>query len=188
MDVSASAAWLDFKYANYSNGQCNTAQQTDSLQANGSTADCYQDLSGEPADYAPEWSASVGVSHRQPVSPGILLASSVDINYSDEYYLAADLDPASLQDTHTKVNARIAMLSESGWQVAVSAKNLLDEETRSTGEDIPFGNGNFYANAICRQLPAACPIAIDQLLDKQGAFYGVTERSRSYSIDLRYQF
>lgn len=125
------------------------------------------------------------------------LASNLDLNYRDEFFLAADLDPATLQKSSVKLNARIALLSESHWQAALLIQNITDEDTLSYGEDLSFGNGNFYGDVICNELQVQlnldCTSAPGNSIpaaaaDYNGSYVGILDRPRSYSLSVRYRF
>ena len=80
---------------------------------------------------------------------------STDIMYSDEFHTAADLDEVQIQDSFTKVNARIELGDSAGvWSVALLGKNLTDETTITWGNDVPLGNFGFSGSY---QLIVAAP-------------------------------
>ena len=65
----------------------------------------------------------------QPLSESLLLIGAADVNYTDDYYSALDLDANTRHDSYTKVNARIALESlDNGWSLALIGKNLTDED------------------------------------------------------------
>lgn len=80
-----------------------------------------QDYSGNNFVYAPEWTASAGLTKRW--DSGWML--SADVNYQDESYG----DPANTQvlDSRTVVNAQLAY-EFNNFSVSLFARNLLDEE------------------------------------------------------------
>lgn len=164
--LTGNMAYLDFEFDDYANAQCTTAQNAQELVDTGSTDACAQDLTGDTANYAPEWAASISLQHTAELPANLELVSSLDINYRDEEYLAADLDSATKQDAITRLNMRIALIDVDRWELALIGKNLTDEESLSTSEDVPFGNGNFYG-----------------IPDYQGSFYGVVDRPRSFAVE-----
>jgi iron complex outermembrane receptor protein len=184
--LTGAVAWLDNTYDEFSDSPCNVPQLAQNAQSNidaGLTGDarfqgCTSDLAGKTLSRSPKWAASVSANYTLSLSKDYDLVTSVDANYKDDHYLAADLDPSTLQDSYTKFNARIALVSTDGkWTAALLAKNLTDEGTLSSAGDLPFGHGNtstFY----------------DQTgqLDNKGAFTGIVQRPRSYSLDVRYNF
>lgn len=202
LEVKASIAWTHYVYDDYKNGQCTVSNQADELlsvsasntdpnRKMGDITKCAQDLTGKDAMLSPDKIASLSLTHFQPVSTSLMLVSTLDANYTDEYFLSADLDPATLQNNYTKWNARISLIDDSGWQIALMVKNITNEDTLSSSEDIPFGNGNAYGSTICAAPTtpkATCSSARSQLADREGSFYGVTDSPRRYILEARYQF
>jgi len=164
--LRGNAAYLDFEYDEYPNGQCTVAQNADQLVSTGSIVGCEQDLKGETTNYAPEWAASVGLQHTAYLPANLQLLSTLDANYRDSTYLSADLDPALKEKANTIINLRVALTDGDSWEVAVIGQNLTDQHVLSTGEDVPFGNGNFYG-----------------VPDYQGSFYGAINRPRSWAVE-----
>lgn len=173
-----SLAYLDFEYDAYPNGQC-TVSQVNSL-ANGTGGPCFyntdnlpvRDLTGETTNYSPEWSASLSAQHTATISDSLELTSTIDVNYRDEYFLSSDLDENLLVDATTTINARVSvMTTDESWEIALIGKNLTDEETVSTGEDVPFSSTlSIY------------PTAVD------GGYYKYVNRPRSFALEGKYRF
>jgi outer membrane receptor protein involved in Fe transport len=87
----------------------------------------------------------------------------VDVNYTDKFYSALDLDPNTQHDDATIINARLALTNtDDSWMLALMAKNLTDETTYIWKSDVPVTNSNSY--------------------------YGVPERPRSITLQARYSF
>lgn len=85
------------------------------------------------------------------------------MNYTDDFYSALDLDPATLHDSYTKYNARVALAAaDDTWSLALIGKNLTDERTNVWNNDVPLTASNSY--------------------------FGVPERPRSIAIQARYRF
>ncbi len=137
--VGGAVGYLDAEYDDYENGPC-------SVTENAATGATTCDLSGKDLMLAPEWSGSAYVDYSRPVADSLELRVYVDITYSDETYMAADLDPFVLQDSYTKLNARLAIGSADGqWELAVVGKNLTDEETYGGSADVPLVKGGYVA-------------------------------------------
>jgi iron complex outermembrane receptor protein len=144
LTVGASMAWLDSYFTSFINGPCN-AEQTDAAYRAGNP-DCRQDLSGEGTDYAPEVSASLTSQYVQPIGSTMELRLQLDLNYSDEYFYTQDRDESDLQEAYYKINGRVSLLHfDQGWEVALIAKNLTNEMTRSSGNDVPLFVGAHFA-------------------------------------------
>jgi iron complex outermembrane receptor protein len=184
--VSGAIAWLDNTYDSFDNAPCNVPQLAQNAQSNidaGVTGDarfqgCINDLDGETLSRSPEWAASISASYTMSLGQRYDLVSTLDINYRADQFLSEDLDPGTLQEAYTQFNGRIALVSTDGkWTAALIGKNLTDEKTLSTAADLPFGHGNtatFYNQT--------------GELDYQGAFTGIVQPPRSYSLDVTYNF
>jgi len=139
LEMSFALAYLDSEFNSYSNAPCTVEQ----LAAIG--AGCSQDLSGQRAANAPEWSGTLAADYSLMVTDGLELRTHVDVNYKGEMYLDGDLDSNSLQDGYVKVNARVALSSlDDSWEVALYVRNLTDETTHSFISDSPLGAGIFF--------------------------------------------
>jgi len=142
LTMTASIAYLDATYDEFSNASCSMAQ----VQASGASArSCQQDLQGETLANAPEWSANIGLNHIADIGDNLELHSNLNLNYVDEQYLAQDLDEQALEESHLTVNARVALGNMGGnWELALVGKNLTDEEIRTFSNDIPLMDGAFF--------------------------------------------
>ena len=98
-----------------------------------------------------------------PFGNGLEILTSVDMNYSDDFYSAQDLDPNTQHDDYVLWNARIALSGDNGkWSVALLGKNLSDEETSAWNNDVALTASNTY--------------------------FGVPQRPRSVALQGRYRF
>ena len=121
-----------------------------------------KDVSGETNVFSPEWSGNLNLDYRHPLGENLELRGIVNVNYSDEFVTAADLDPLSVQDSFTKVDLRLSLGQIDGvWEVAVIGKNITDEDTSSLIDDQPLVRGNFF---------------------------GQTDRLRSWAVQATYRF
>ena len=103
---------------------------------------CVQDLSGEVLDNAPEWTVSTYAHYETQVSDHVGWFGRLEYNYTDEFYMAQDLDEALLNDEAHLVNARTGIYGdERQWEVTAWVRNLLDEEYFVIGFDIPTISG-----------------------------------------------
>ena len=172
--VSASLAWLDYTYDDYDGAPCNNPQVAQYIMDNGSSSGCVNDLSGKTVNYGPEWTAALSGTYTAHLGPNMDLSFTLDANYRDDYYLSADLDPATLQDSYWKINGRIALTDASGrWEIAIIGKNLTDSDTASASTAVPFGSSNTPAWNIP---------------DFEGSYYATMDRPRSFALQLSYNF
>lgn len=162
--LQASVGYLDFEYDDFPNQACVAEQflnfREDAYQSAVAAGDyasaagasllinnqtCaaagVNDLEGKRSEHSPEWSASAVATYIQPIG-AYELTGSIDLNYTDDVYRQGDLDPVSLQDSFTKVNAFLMLAPNDGqWDISLIGKNLGDEDTYSYVNDTPLFNG-----------------------------------------------
>jgi len=171
--LGGSIAYLDAEYDEFPTATCTVPQETDPvnnpgcLRPDGSNIapgeSGFQDLEGETLVFAPEWSGNLFVEYFFPIGGNMEIRLGADVNYTDDFYSALDLDPATKHDSYTKYNARIALAaSDDKWSVALIGKNLTDEETNVWNNDVALTASNSY--------------------------FGVPERPRSIAVQARYRF
>ncbi|MEM8500755.1 MAG: TonB-dependent receptor [Pseudomonadota bacterium] len=173
LTISSAVAYLDATYDEFLGATCTLPQSADPvnnpgcLREDGSNISAGesggQNLEGETLLFAPKWSANFSMEFVQPLRRNLALRASVDINYRDEFYSALDLDPNTVHDSSTKLNARIGIGNpDRSWSIAVIGKNLTDEKTMVWRNDVATTNSNSY--------------------------FGVPERPRSIGLQARYAF
>jgi outer membrane receptor protein involved in Fe transport len=174
LTVGASVAYLDAYYDDFTGAACTIPQVSDPANNPGCTrpdgtpidpgeTGGGQDLTDEDLVYSPDWSANVNAEYVAPIGDNLEMRLNVDVNYTDEFYSALDLDPATEHDSATKINARIALASVADtWSIALIGKNLTDETTYVWQNDVPAQASNTY--------------------------FAVPERPRSIAIQGRYRF
>ncbi len=171
--VGGSIAYLDAEYESFATATCTVPQETDPtnnpgcLRTDGSNIapgeTGFQDLEGETLVFSPEWSGSLFLEYFFPVGDAMELRLGADVNYTDDFYSALDLDPATRHDSYTKYNARVALAAaDDTWSLALIGKNLTDEQTNVWNNDVALTASNSY--------------------------FGVPERPRSIAIQARYRF
>jgi len=173
LTVGGAVAYLDAFYEDFTGATCTIPQSTDPvnnpgcLREDGSNITLGetggQNFNGETLVFAPDWSANLYAKHIMPLGSSMELVSAVDINYSDEFYSALDLDPNTKHDAVTRINVRIALTStDDTWEVALLGKNLTDATTYFWKNDVAVTNSNSY--------------------------FGLPERPRSIALQARYNF
>ena len=171
--LGGSVAYLDATYDSFKGATCTIPQAADPVANPGCLRDDGsniapgesggQDLSGETLLFAPEYSANINAEWIVPVGDSLEIRTNADVNYTDEFYSALDLDPNTKHDSATRLNMRIALASvDDTWSLALVGKNLTDEKTRVWNNDVATSNSNSY--------------------------FGVPERPRSIAIQVRYRF
>ena len=135
--INYALAYLDAYYDSYIEGPC-TSAATNCNHAG------FQDLSGKPLQFSPNWSGNINVQFEQALLEKWLLAANLTLIYSDEYQVPGDLDPILAQDAFAKINARIQFGdNDQSWYVSIIGKNITNEITSSWGNDIPLSPGGF---------------------------------------------
>ncbi len=173
LTLGGSLGYLDAEYEDFTGATCTVPQESDPvnnpgcLREDGSNIapgeEGGQDLSGETLLFAPKWSANLNATYIHPLGNGLELLFGVDVNYSDDYFSALDLDPSTKHDSATLYNARVSLSGDDGrWSIAVLGKNLSDEVTYAWKNDVPATASNSY--------------------------FGVPNRPRSIAIQGRYYF
>jgi outer membrane receptor protein involved in Fe transport len=90
------------------------------------------------------------------------LRTGVDVTYTDDYLVSLTLDPRAVQDSYAKVNARIALRGNDGaWEIALSGRNLTDEQTISYAGDTPLSGSIFAARSYYGFVDAPMTVAIE---------------------------
>ncbi|MCF7980816.1 MAG: TonB-dependent receptor [Pseudomonadales bacterium] len=140
LTISATLALLDAEYDEFDQAPCSQFQIANALCASG-----FQDLSNKPLQYAPDYSYNITAEYIWPLSDRLELIGFVRVYGEDEKELALDLDPVDVQDSFTKVDARITLADVEGrWQVSLIGRNLDDETTMGFANDINFFNGSHF--------------------------------------------
>ena len=107
-----------------------------------------QDLSGRPLDNAPEWTASSYLQYEGALGGSLGWVARLEYNYTDDFYMAQDLDENLVNDASHVVNARLGLFGgDRRWEITAWGRNLLDEEYYAIGFDIPVLSGYAAINA-----------------------------------------
>ena len=140
-----SVAYLDAEYDSFKNAPCTVDQVADWEGGGGAMGSCQQDLSGKELPNSPEWSGVLSLAYEQPWR-SYVLSGTADLLYTDEQYLAGDLDPHAKEDSSTRVNARIAISDpDKNWELALVGKNLTDETVRIFSNDAFLMTGVYFS-------------------------------------------
>lgn len=144
LTLNAAIAYLDASYTSFTDAACNEPQVVEWIASGGTRNSCLQDLSGAPLQFSPEYAGSLAIEYFTAITDTLNVRISTDVNFSDEYNVANDLDPVLDQDAFAKFNARVELSSADGmWSVAVLGKNLGDEKTTTWGNDVPLASQGF---------------------------------------------
>ncbi len=167
LTIGFAGSYLDAVYSNYENAPCWTLTGSQPVNRGNCIDRGFsterRDASGDTINYAPEFAFNLNFDYRLPVGNTLEARAVLNINYSDGYATAGDLDEIyTWQDDYTKVDLRLSLGNVSGmWDVALIGKNLTDEYISGNSDDQPLVPGNGFAS---------------------------TDRLRSYAIQATYRF
>lgn len=167
LTLGFAGSYLDATYQDFENAPCWTISGSEPVDRGGcidrGTPNARRDASGENINFAPELAANFNVDYRMPIGQSLEGRGTLNVNYSDGYATAGDLDPDyASQDDYTTVDLRLALGSADGmWDVAFIGKNLTEEFTSGNNNDQPLVPGNGFSS---------------------------TDRLRSYAVQGTYRF
>jgi len=167
--LSGSLGYLDFEFDDFDVAQCWFGAQALAPEIVTDPARGLCDFSGERKEFTPEWKGALSGEVYFPIGSALAFRSNVDVLYSDEYNYSPILDPRTIQDATTIVNARVAVSSvDESWELALIGNNLTDERT------ISFGGTQVLAGALTQGTGMA--------------YYSFTNRPRYYALQGTYRF
>lgn len=98
-----------------------------------------QDLKG--GQLGTDYNGSVQLEYLQPLSNNVVWFSSLDYNFTDDYFLTGDLDPLQIQGGYGTTNLRTGFRSDN-WMVMAYGRNITDEQYAQGGFSIPLAQGS----------------------------------------------
>ena len=153
LKIGANVATLDATYGAFPTAGCTAVQQsaitggatsfggcTVTISAGGN-AIANQDLKGRTLPNSPDYSGTIFFDYNRPVSDNYEFFLSSDLNFTDSFATAGDLDPIDSQEAFEKIDVRLGFRSDN-WEFMIFGKNITDEETRSGSFDIPLLTGS----------------------------------------------
>ncbi len=141
LTINGSIAYNDFEFKDYVNGQCYFGQAPNGPSA--ANGDC--DYSGLTTQMVSEWQGMIGFSHFYDVSSNLSINTSANMFYTSEYHASPQLDPKLIQPGYARINARIALMSDDGWELAIFGDNLTDKKVKLFAADAPLSGSTFGA-------------------------------------------
>ncbi|MCB1843722.1 MAG: hypothetical protein KDI09_12230, partial [Halioglobus sp.] len=102
LTLSGALAYLDAEYASFEDAACTENQIVDFIAAGGSRNACTQDLSGQPLQFSPDWSANLAAEYYLLLTDALEMKLGLDAMYSDAYVVANDQDALLDQDAYWK--------------------------------------------------------------------------------------
>ncbi len=144
LELFGNAAWLRFRFTDYKNAGCTVIQAIDFGNNVAACSDAGgNDLTGRTNQNAPEWTSTLGFQYSKDVSDSWALGVRGDVNYTDGYYAANDLDPNTYQSAFAKINAVVSMTHSSGIEMALVGRNLTNKLTFADANDLPLTTGSY---------------------------------------------
>jgi len=165
--VSFAGTYLNAEYSDFPNAPCWSVSGAEPVNrgdcVNRGAADAYRDATGDTNMFSPEFAFNFNVDYRIPVGNALEVRGIFNMNYSDEFFAASDLDPIYAGvDSYTMYDLRLSIGSQDGtWDIAAIGKNLTDELVSGNSNDQPLVPGNGFAS---------------------------TDRLRSYALQATYRF
>jgi iron complex outermembrane receptor protein len=141
--MGVSVGYNDAEYSDFDTGEC-TIEQVIALTGGNPLVPntCVQDLSGEALDNAPEWTVSSFLQYDNILVDTLSWFGRLEYNYTDDYYMAQDLDENLTNDATHIVNARLGLYGDDRrWEITAWGRNLSDEESYVIGFDVPVVSG-----------------------------------------------
>lgn len=101
-----------------------------------------QDLSGQQMQRAPRYTASLGVYYEFPVSDKLMIGTSANAAYTDDYQAGSLSQPGGHQGSFVKTDATIRFFRpDQRWEIALIGLNLTNKITVDRANDKP-GTGS----------------------------------------------
>jgi len=120
LQLRASVAFADGKYADYPKGPCPLERQGSATTA------C--DLTGGRLSGLPRWSTTLGGDYARPLGRTGEAFLHVDSSWKSSQYGDPTLSKYTLIDGYNVTNASIGWRAAGGWSIAVFARNLFDSD------------------------------------------------------------
>jgi len=151
LTLGFAGSYLNNEFTEFANAPCFTVSGSQPVNRgnciNRGSPDQRRDAKGDANQFSPEVSYNINLDYRMPIADKFEAKAVLNINYSDEYFVAGDLDPIyALQPSFTTVDLRLALADNAGnWEIAFLGKNLTDELISGSSNDQPLVPGNGFA-------------------------------------------
>lgn len=161
LTLSGAVAYLDFKFTDFTSGQCFFQQVP------GPGGFC--DYTGKRNALSPRWSGNANADFRQPLADGLKLGFNLNMDFSSSFIASANLDPRTRQSAFARLGARIALAAEDDrWEIALVGRNLTNQ----------------------RILQQAGPLPLSTTITRGGgiAYTGIYDRPRNIALAFNLRF
>jgi len=128
LEFGGSVGFLDATYDDFPSAPCNRAKTADPGMQDGELPGTC-DFSNSDLPYAPSYSGNVYVDLNHEFGNNLALIGGVKVSFSDSYFTDGTLEVPGVQDSWTKIDARIGIAStRSNWELSLIGTNLTDEK------------------------------------------------------------
>jgi len=161
LTLGANVAYLDGSYGSFPGAGCTAEQSSGVIGLGTLTPDspvisfdgCTQQFSGgvptgisqdlAGGQIGAEYSGAMFADYRRPLANGVTWFASIDVNFTDGFYMTGDLDPVDYQEGFEKVNLRTGLRGEN-WDLMLFGRNVTNEMTASGAADVPLASGSHW--------------------------------------------
>ena len=98
-------------------------------------------VNGYPLPYSPDWKGALAASYKFSLAGGMGMEAGVDYTWQSKVQYDIGQFPDTIQPSYGIWNASLALTTNSGWRVALLAKNLADKSYASF-----LGRGGTFVN------------------------------------------
>ena len=129
LSLNGSLAYTDAAYTNFSGAPCYPGERLAAGSRCALTQGNYtQNLSGRPLNNAPRWAFNLGPALRHPIGGGIEIFAEAAASFTGRYNFSANLDPNTIQKSHTVVDLSGGAAFQHRYRVRVFVRNLFDRK------------------------------------------------------------
>lgn len=139
--LMANATYLHSRYLDYPNVTATSRQRRAGIT--------FQDLSGKPTTYAPDWSGSVKGVYTATLPGSHRLLAELGGYFSTRFELSPTNDPDLQQAGYVRLDGRLSFESADGhWGVDLIGQNLNDRNIRVFASNLPLSLGSTIVQRV----------------------------------------
>ena len=146
--LGANLALLDGKYDKFNSAACTAEQESEILGGATSSGNCTASANGSSQNISggqlgADHSGSITADYEHPLNNGMTWFTSADFYFSDNWFLAGDLDPIDQQEAFQRINLRTGIRAEN-WDLMLYGRNITDETIAVGAADVPLAAGSHF--------------------------------------------
>lgn len=131
--VTLGLAYNHARYEKFDAAGCTDAQAA--ITPRGTS--CVQDLTGEPLQFAPDWTSSLGLHYDVYASDNVEITSRINWRFRDKQFLSQDNDDIDSQSAYTKTDFGFTVnYLPLELKFDLIASNVFDKRTKNGGSDV----------------------------------------------------